>query len=341
MRTYILAFALLSAFLGTGAGAPVAGQETHLLVVVGLGGDPSYRDRFHEWAVEMITAAEDRLGLSPDRITYLGERPAEAPGVIDDRSTAENLASTLARIGGGAGSRDRILILLIGHGTGDGDDVEFNLPGPDLTPGALNVMLSDFPTQTVAVVNTSPSSGPFVAALSGPNRVILTATRTAQEKNETQFGGFFVQALSEEASDLNKDGRISLLEAFQYAHREVERYYESQNLLATEHALLDDNGDGEGSTELGDEVADGRLAASFWLGGGVAAGVRAEVSDSIIDPDLLRLYQEKAELEARVLELRRLRGQMEESAYELELEALLVEIALKTREIRAKGGGGE
>jgi hypothetical protein len=170
--------------------------------------------------------------------------------------------------------------------------------------------------------------------------VILTATRTAQEKNETQFGRYFVEALQDEASDLNKDGRISLLEAFQYARREVDRYYESQNLLATEHALLDDNGDGEGVTDLDDDVSDGRLAASFWLGGGGVAAAGPEVPDSIIDPELLRLYQEKAQLEARVLELRALRGQMEEARYEQELETLLVELALKTREIRDKGGDG-
>jgi len=340
MRTATRVAALVALLLGPILAVPAAGQDTHLLVVVGLGGDPAYRELFHEWAVETVSAAEERLGVSRDRITYLGERPDDSPEIIDARSTSENLAASLARISGAAGPRDRVLILLIGHGTGDGTEVEFNLPGPDLTPEALEVMLADFSTQTVAVVNTSPSSGPFVAGLSGPNRVILTATRTAQEKNETQFGGFFVQGLTEDDSDLNKDGRISLLEAFQYAHREVERFYETRNLLATEHALLDDNGDGEGSTELGDDAADGRLAASFWLGGGGLAGARAEVPDSLIDSELLRLYQEKAELEARVLELRGLRAQMEESRYERELEALLVELALKNREIRAKGGGG-
>ncbi len=61
--------------------------------------------------------------------------------------------------------------------------------------------------------------------------------------------------------------------------------------------------------------------------------------DSISDPELIRLYGEKAELERRVMELRAIRGQMEESRYEEELESLLVALALKTREIREKGGG--
>jgi hypothetical protein len=201
-------------------------------------------------------------------------------------------------------------------------------------------MLADFPTQTLGIVNASSSSGPFLRALSGPNRVILTATRSAQERNETQFGAFFVEALKEDGSDLDHDGRVSLLEAFQYAKAEVDRYYEGLNLLATEHAQLDDDGDGEGVDEITDETSDGWLARTFWVGSATAmAGVGA-VPDSITDPDLLRLYEERAELERQVQELRALRGQMEEAQYEAELEELLVQLALKNREIRARGGGG-
>jgi len=340
LRNRLSLGAVALAFLCSGISNPAVAQDVHLLTVVGLGGDPEYRETFHGWAVDLTAAAVERFGLSHEHIVYLGERPADAPGVMDDRSTLENMASALARMAGEAGPRDRILVLLIGHGTCEGEEAQFNLPGPDLTPQALDVMLGDFETQTVAVVNTSPSSGPFLPVLSGPNRVILTATRTAQERNETQFGGFFVEALKGEASDLDKDGRVSLLEAFQYAKAEVDRYYESLNLLATEHAQLDDDGDGEGSGEFDVDSTDGRLAGAFWLGYSSLSAPSSSVPDSILDPTLLRLYREKAELEQRVFELRALRGQIEEVRYEEELESLLVELALKNREIREKGGGG-
>ena len=320
--------------------SPILSQESHLLVVVGLGGDPAYRELFHGWAGDLVGAAEERFGIPRERIVYLGERPHEAPGVMDDRSTLENVASALARLAEGAGPSDRLMIVLVGHGTGQGEKVQFNLPGPDLTPQELDVMLGAFPTQSIAVVNAASSSGPFLPALSGPNRVILTATRTAQERNETQFGGYFVEALTGDASDLDKDGRISLLEAFRYAQREVERYYETRNLLATEHAQLDDNGDGEGSTELGEVAMDGGLAREFWLEPSPRQLRESAVQDSLADPELVRLYEERAELEGRVRELRALRGRMEETRYERELEALLIELALKNREIREKGGGG-
>ena len=328
------------ALFGSSMATPTHAQDVHLLTVVGLGGDPEYRELFHGWAVDLRSAAIERFGLSEERIVYLGESPDNAPGVIDDRSTLENMGAALARMTGVVGPRDRVLVMLIGHGTGQGEDARFNLPGPDLTPGALNLMLGDFTTQTVAIVNTSPSSGPFLPALSGPNRVILTATRTAQERNETQFGGFFVEAIKEDASDLDKDGRTSLAEAFQYATAEVSRYYESLNLLATEHAQLDDDGDGQGSVELGEDGSDGGLAGTFWLGSSSPSPSSSSlaVPDSITDPELIRLFEEKADLERRVLELRALRGQIEESRYEQELEDLLVELALKNREIREKGG---
>jgi hypothetical protein len=316
-----------------------AAQETRVLIVVGLGGDAEYRETFHRWATELRSAAVERFGVREEEIVYLGERPDEAPGEMQGRSTRDAVASALATMAGEVGPEDRILLVLIGHGSGQGESVLFNLPGPDLSPGDLDVMLKDFPTQLVAIVNTTSSSGPFVSALSGPNRIVVTATKTAQERNETQFGGFFVEALRAEGSDLDKDGRISLLEAFQYASREVERYYQERNLLATEHAQLDDDGDGTGSVEPGADAADGWLARGFWLGSTPAA-VAGVVPDSVTDPVLLRLYGERAELERRIAQLRGLRGQMEESQYERELEELLVAMAMKTREIRERGGGG-
>jgi hypothetical protein len=315
-------------------------QETHVLLVVGLGGDPAYRESFHEWAIQAVDAATGNLGIPESNVTYLGERPDDAPGVVDGKSTLDELSASVSRVAETAGPDDQVLLILIGHGTGTAEDAKFNLPGPDLTPQGLSFMLGQFPSQVVAVVNTSPSSGPFVPALAGPNRIILTATRSAQERNETQFGGIFTEAMGDSAADLDKDGQISLLELFTYSKQEVDRYYESQNLLATEHAVLDDDGDGIGVDEFTDETTDGSLARSFLLGAGLGASAAGAVLEGVTDPELLRLYQEKADLEARVRELRALRATMEEAQYEAELEALLIDIALKNREIREKGGGG-
>jgi hypothetical protein len=314
---------------------PLSAQETHALVVSGLGGTETYRQQFSDWAVALHTALIQRHGIQANRIVVLSERPDMAPDVARDRSTKDNVLSALAEIAGTVAVDDRVLVVLIGHGTAQGDEGRFNLPGPDLSADDLSAALGSFRSQTVALVHTGSASGGFLPPLSGPNRIIVAATRTARERNATEFPRFFVEAVAGDGADLDKDGRISVLEAYLYARAEVERYYGEENELLTEHAMLDDNGDGEGSAEASATGPDGQLAATFQLGSVTAATL--ETSD---DPVLNRLYEERRGIQARLDELRAMRDALPPDRYAQDLEALLVELALKNREIRAREGGG-
>jgi hypothetical protein len=335
------------------AGGRAYAQDVHLVLVTGLGGDPAYTETFHDWASTFRRGALE-AGVRPERIAWFAEDPDRAPDAITGRSTLENLEAHLERLASAAGRDDRVLLVLIGHGTSRNEEARFNLPGPDLTGAALADLLGAFGTRTVAVVNTAPSSGPWIQALAGPDRIVVTATKTARERNETQFGGFFARAFRGQEADLDKDERVSLLEAFRFTAREVERHYEEQGLLLTEHAVLEDDGDGRGTERFGEEggpeggrddeppTDDGALASRFWLT--PRPGVRADAPDDAVpagvtDPELRQLYVDRAALEDRVAELRSLRETMEEEEYERRLEALLVELALKNRAIREKGGG--
>ena len=100
---------------------------------------------------------------------------------------------------------------------------------------------------------------------------------------------WFVQAFTDDVADVDHDERLSVLEAYRYARNEVERFYESENRLLTEHALLDDNGDGEGTTDPDPATSDGRLAAAFMFD--AAAGVVAELAED--DPELAELYRQQ------------------------------------------------
>jgi len=349
-----------------GSESEPASPRTHLVLVTGLGGAPEYADAFHAWAASLRQGALDS-GVAEGRIVWLAEDPSRAPGRISDRSTREALAAVADDLGATAGPDDRVMIVLIGHGTSRNGEASFNLPGPDVTGADLDEMLAPLEGRTVAVVNTAPASGPWVEALSGEDRVVITATRTAREANETQFGRFFAEAFQGLEADLDKDDRVSLLEAYRFTAREVARYYDDQNLLQTEHPMLDDDADGQGSeTPTGGGVlfaagadptaegepgareeneADGLLASRFWLGAATVSAVAegteiSTVPDSITDPELRALYQERIALEERVAELRGRRSEMTEEAYEAELERLLLDLALKNREIREKGGGG-
>ena len=309
-------------------------QNTHILMISGLGGDPEYTESFHGWLSRFADAATEKYGVPAERIVYLGEDPELDPTRIRARSTADNIRTAFADLAGAMASADELVVLLAGHGTFSNEAARFNIPGPDLTASELAVLLAPLGDRRITFVNTASASGPFIEALSGPNRTIITATRSGRERNTTRFGLHFVDAFAEDGADVNKDSRVSMLEAFGYALQEVAREYESDRRLLTEHAMLDDNGDGEGSREPDELEGDGALASTVFLTslGGAAGEVAAT-------PELRALYEEKAAIEARIADLRRIKERMSQERYEDELEALLVELALKNREIRAAGGG--
>ena len=332
------AVALLATVLATAALLPATthAQNTHILLISGLGAEARYTYAFHGWLSRFADAATEKYGIPAERITYLGEKTDLDPTRIRMRSTAENIRAAFAEIAAAMAPSDDLVILLAGHGTFRNEIARFNIPGPDLTAGDMAGLIAGLGDHRVTFVNTASASGPFVEALSGPNRTIITATRTGRERNATRFGLHFVDAFADDGADADKDSRVSMLEAFSYALREVQRQYESDNLLLTEHAVLDDNGDGEGSRELDDLEGDGALARTVFLTslGGAAGG-------EAVTPELRALHEEKAGIEARIADLRRVKGQMSQERYENELEDLLVELALKNREIRAARGGGE
>ncbi len=310
--------------------------QTHLVIISGLGGDEPHREKFYSWAKAMMDAASDRYGISDSNVVYLAERVERDPEGIDGRSTKENIENVLRDLARRARATDGVLILLIGHGSYQGEESRFSLPGPDMTPQDFATALSWFPTQSVAFVNTTSASGDFVEALSGDRRTIIVATRSPFERNETLFCRFFVEAFSEDVADVDHDERLSLLEAFEYARQEVSRFYESENRLLTEHAVLDDNGDGEGSGEPDPESSDGRVAASFLFDSRAAVVVELAAED----PELRALYQRQRVYQDSLALVRTLRDELETETYEEILERLLISLAEIARSIRERGGGG-
>jgi hypothetical protein len=305
--------------------------KAFLLIVVGLTGDPEHAKTFRAWG-DSLAEASGRLGVAPERLVYLVDRPEESDKKVSGRSTRDEIVKALGKFAAEAGPEDVVFVTLIGHGTFDGRAPKFNVPGPgDMTPGDFNALLGKLKTKQVVFVNTTSASGPFVAELSAPGRTIVTATRNGAEQFATLFGGFFVDALTSDAADADKNKRVTVLEAFQFAKAETARAYEQEGLLATEHALLDDNGDKEGTQDPSPAAKDGKAASVISLGetGG----------DSLpADPKLRALYVERRELERRVESLRLLKDSMEPGRYASELEQLVTSIALKTREIRAAEG---
>jgi hypothetical protein len=336
LRSAVTRAAVLFGTLTALSVARVQAQDrTHVLIVTGLGGTAEFRESFHEEASGIYTALTEQHGLPEDDVVYLGEHPEIAPAMISGESTRANILRVLGELSQAVGPRDKVVVVLIGHGTDGPNGAQFNLPGPDLGPTDFDLAMIAFPTQPLALVHTGSASGGFVEPLAGPNRVVIAATRSARERNATEFGQFFAQAMAGGGSDLDHDNRVSLLEAFTYAKQEVERHYEEQNEMLTEHAVLDDNGDGQGSTDASLDGPDGILASTFTFGRGT--GVEGPATD---DPVLAGLLAERDDIQRRIDELRVVRSALTEDEYLARMEPLLVEMALKNREIEAAGGGG-
>ena len=342
--TRCAALALVVALLCAGTSGPsfaaptgIQTQRSYLVVIVGAAGDDVYEEVFHNWALQLVGAATQQLGMAPGEVTYLGAKPELDPGVINAKSSRENIEQTLTRLADESSPDDRIFIVLIGHGSGEGEQSKFNIPGRDISAAGYDALLDRFVTQEVGFVNTASASGDFATVLTAPNRVIVTATRDARQNNQTVFPRFFVEALAADVADLDKDGRISLLEAYNYASREVKRFYEDDGRMLTETSLLEDNGDGEGTHDPTGGEVDGSVARLMFLDDPVRV-THTDEGPMTDDPEMRALYAEQRALRVRIEELRVLKSTMDPELYAAELEKLLVALARKDAEIRAKGG---
>lgn len=299
-----------------------------LVVITGLGGEPRYDESFQAWAATLIDAAAAG-GLGEETVVYLAGDPDRDPRA-KGRSTRDNVQATLADLASKP-EEGPLFVVVIGHGSHRDGVTKVNLPGPDMTASDFATALAPFGERPIVFANLTSASGGFVRELSAPGRVIITATRSATERNASVFARFFAAAFVGDAADVDHDGRLSMLEVFTYSREEVKRIYEREQKLQTEHAVLDDNGDGEGSAEPGVDADDGRLAAVLTL-----TGPRSLLPEAAAkDPDLARLYQQKVDLVQAVAELRRQKEELAKDAYEARLEELLVQLALANREIRA------
>jgi hypothetical protein len=333
-RARLMRRAVTTAALATLAilAAPLGAQQSQMLIISGLGGERQYSDAFYEWSVTLADAARNRHGLTRDQIIYLAEDPKRDSARIQGMSTAAEIRAAIRTIARRTEAGDQVFIVLIGHGSATNEESKFSMPGPDLGTKDFAALLDSLPGRRVAFINTSSASGEFATALSAKGRAVVTATKTGFERNEVLFPRFFVRAYAADGADSDKDGRISLLEAFDYARTEVARSYEEENKLQTEHALIEDNGDKVGSAKPEPRKGDGATAQGMFLAPALSAALAAT------NPKLAALYKEKRAIEDRLTELRRSKDVMRAEEYDAQLEKLLVDLALKAQEIKALEG---
>ncbi|MGQ0642308.1 MAG: hypothetical protein ACT4P6_16290 [Gemmatimonadaceae bacterium] len=302
-------------------------QRTHVLIVSGVGGDSARTERFTRLALEASAALRTRYNVEDSLITVLAERTAHDPRIIRERSTRDAVRGALARLAATAQPNERVILIYIGHGSAQSGRPQLALVGPDLGAAELATLLAGIKATTLAVVLAASASGDFVKPLAAPGRVIITATKSGAEQNESLFAEHFVSALGTDAADSDKDHRVSLLELFTYTRREVARVYETSNRLLTEHAVLEDDGDGIARPDASATGADGPFASRVAIN---RIGTVAATNDARAVP----FVRKREDLQRQIDSLRTRRDRLSSAEYDRRLEDLVVQLAQVNRALR-------
>ena len=295
------------------SGLMFAAERPTVIVLTGAPGSEEYSRLFSKWTEQWKEAAT-KGGADFHHI----DKPKDGT----TKKSAQKLITAQA-----SEAKSPLWIVLIGHGTFDGKKAKFNLQGPDLEAVELANWLKDSQRPT-AIINCTSSSAPFLPALSRKGRVVITATRSGFEQNFSHLGGYLATAIGKLEADFDKDGQTSLLEAWLAAARHTADFYKNENRLATEHTILDDNGDSKGTP-------------SDWYRG---LRVAKQSDDATLLPDGLRAHQfhlipskeeralkpaqrtERDRLEIEYAQLRALKNDLEGEKYYQQLEQILTKL---------------
>ncbi len=291
-----------------------AQERQHVIVVIGAEGTAEYGQMFSEWADQWQSAA------TAGDVAFDVIRPDDSGDQLQQLQQKISDAAAIKTV-------EPLWLVLIGHGTFDGRVARFNLRGSDLSAAAAAELLA-VSQRPVAVINCSSCSAPFINALSGPNRTVITGTKDGGEIQFARFGRYMADGIGNLEADIDRDGQTSLLEAWLFASRRTDEYYKSDGRLATEHSLLDDTGDNKGTRA---EVFEGvRIKQSVKnkdaLDGGLARRwhlVRSEAERSL-NPEQ---RTERDRLEIELEKLRERKTEFTESEYLRHLESILLPLA--------------
>lgn len=297
-------------------------NERRVMIINGAGGEEEYTELFAKWGGDLAKA----FGGNAAEMVHVTNKPED----IDGRKIVESTLKKWVEKPSG-----EIWVLLVGHGTFDGKVAKFNLVGNDASDADFKHWLKPHRGPLV-FINTSSCSAPFIRTLSGPNRVVATATKSGYEQNFCRFGGYLAAALGNAEADLDKDGAVSVLEAFLISSRQAGEFYRENDRLVSENALLDDNGDGMGTPAdwfrgvrtqkkaKGKSSADGKLSRLVFP-------VIPPAEKGIPAP----LRKKRLAIEVKIETLRSLKKTLDAEVYYRDLEKLFLELATTNDEIEA------
>jgi len=245
-------------------------------------------------------------------------------GSNEEKNDLEKLAGIFSDI---PKKGDDLWLVWIGHGTYDGRTAYFNLRGKDIEPKQVAKMLQPF-ERRIVILNLFTASQPFIPILSAKNRIIIGATRSPQQKSYCRFGEYFANALQDDSiADLDLNGSVSLLEASLYATTSTSAFYDDEQRIVQENAVIDDNGD-KLATELKifEGISAKKISQKALSPDGIAA---RDIYFKSSNPDPLSEEQQKerSKIETNINILREKKKKMAEDDYYQQLEILMRDMA--------------
>ena len=293
------------------------------ILIAGASGDPDLQKMYLKEITDLYRTLEGPLQIPRDRIVVLFDDPSLNTELIQYKSTRENLQRVCHDLTGLVKKEDLVFVFIEGHGNEDRNVYKLNLAGRyDPTADDLASMLYSIPAQRFVIANMTNCSGGSIQALSRRGTIVITATKSGRERNLTRMGRYFVDAFLNNAADSDKNGRVSIFEAFMFARRRVEEYYKSEDNLKTEHAVMDDNGDAQAQDDPTPENGEGMLARTTFLDTGAPIRQLKELT-----PEQQSLALEAQELMKQIESLKYEKSEIPEAEYEKRLEDLLLRLA--------------
>jgi hypothetical protein len=261
----LLLVAVAALFLAAGAARaqesglqPAVPPSTHAmrraLIVCGLPGDSDHRKLFAETVEKLYSALTSRYGFAASNVVVrfgVASQPGDGPAVAKARglSTREGIAADVDELKKQLTPDDTLWVIVVGHTHYDNRHSHLNLPGPDMDEREFGKLFADLKAREQVFFITTAASGFFLKPLAAPGRIVITATEPDQEVNETLFPHALAETLAAPSAEIDrdKDGKISVFELYLAVVTNVMKRYVADENLPTEHAKLDDSGDGHGS----------------------------------------------------------------------------------------------
>ncbi|HEY1376806.1 MAG TPA: hypothetical protein VGF55_08420 [Gemmataceae bacterium] len=246
---------VLAAGLGQPPAAPAepppAPRQRHALILCGHPGDAEHVKAFADTVRKLGDGLAKTVGIPPERqhVVFGADPPKDLPTATGP-ATREAVAEAVAAVRKKLAPEDGLWVIVLGHSHHDGRQMWWNLPGPDLSAAEFGKLFADLDCREQVFVMTTSLSGYFVKPLAKRDRVVIAATEADAETNETTFPAVFAQVLGAGLNpaehDFDKDGKLTLFDLYVAVAKEIAENYASAEQLATEHAQLDDDGDGVG-----------------------------------------------------------------------------------------------